>query len=93
MTSPATICWNCSRMLSVDDGEQPRLGDLCFCRSCGALAVIGPDLSMEPPNDELLELMASDPELRDRCVRFMQDRLRLLRLMARLNERSSDQGG
>jgi hypothetical protein len=52
-------------MLSVDDaGRRPGPGDLAMCSYCGALAVIGPDLTTEQPADEVLELLASNPEWR-----------------------------
>jgi hypothetical protein len=52
-------------MLSVDDADdRPELGDLAMCSYCGALAVIGPDLTTGPPADEVLEVLASNPAWR-----------------------------
>lgn len=71
---PITICWHCDRPLDgaapSDDGPKPEPGAISLCMYCGAVAVFGDDLRLEPPSKDLLDKLTEDKEFRQTYVTF-----------------------
>jgi hypothetical protein len=88
---PVTICWHCDRPLDaatgIDDAGKPSEGAVSLCLYCGAVAVFGPDLTMLPPTEELLDELAHDREFRETFTRFAWSRQYVMRNASLLRDR------
>lgn len=87
---PLTICWHCDRPLDGATGindEKPEPGAISLCLYCGAVAVFGPDLTLLPPTEELLDQLGKDREFRQTYTTFSWARQYVMRRESLMRDR------
>lgn len=72
---PVTLCWHCDRALDAatdydNAGARPEPGAISLCLYCGAVAVFGPDLALQPPSKALLDELGDDRDFRSSYTQF-----------------------
>jgi len=73
---PITVCWHCDRPLEAatgfakTEGERPDEGSVSLCLYCGAVAVFGEDLALEPPTAAILDILATDSDFLNTFAQF-----------------------
>ena len=72
---PVTLCWHCDRPLDAAtppglEDVMPTPGAVSLCLYCGAVAIFGFDLRLEPPTRELLDELQEDKEFMKTYMNF-----------------------
>jgi hypothetical protein len=80
---PETICWHCGIALDAvtpqnSDDIEPHSGAVSLCMYCGAIAIFGDDLRLEPPTTQMLDNLKNNREFIADYMRFMWARQKVM---------------